>query len=171
MPGPSLPSFPIPMVNGARFSFASMAIGVAGKKSIGFKAINYKNSLKPGKVRGTNAQVIGRTRGNYDAEGSLTLYKEDFGDLLAYLATLTGATSSLNPTGLPPGVMEVAFDITVGYSETPASPVQLDVLKACRITDMEQDASEGEDAIAMKLSLDILVIGWNGYFPINVPLI
>lgn len=170
MAGP-LPSFPIPMINGARFSWASVQIGLAGKKTIGVKSINYKDPLKPGKVRGTNAQVIGRTRGNYDAEGSITVYREDFLDIITYLATLIGVTSGLSPNGLPPGFKEVAFDITVAYSEVPASPVQMDVLKGCRITDSEMDGSEGEDALAMKLSLDILVISWNGFYSINVPLL
>src|SRR5262249_53587095 len=134
------------------------------------KSLSYKSSLKPGIVRGTNAQVVGRTRGIHDASGELVLYREDFADFLALLGTLTGATSGLSPTGLPPGFMEVAWDGIVAFSEAPASPVQTDLLKGCRITDIDDSHEEGEEALSVKLSLSILMVLYNGASPINIPL-
>lgn len=170
MPAPALPSVPYPLINGHRFSFSSLQIQLAAKKTIGFKSISYKSSLKPAIVRGTNAQVVGRTRGVHESSGELVLYQEDWADFLAVLSTLSGFTSGLSPGGLPPGFMEVSWDAAVGYSETPVSPVQLNLLKGCRITDIDESHEEGEEALSVKLSLSILMIQYNGAYPVNIPL-
>jgi hypothetical protein len=169
MPAPALPSFSIPLINGNAVSWASLSIQVGQLKTIGCKAVNYKDSLKPGKGRGTNSQVIMRSRGNYDAEGSITFYKAQWLDVLAYLQTLS-SSSGLSTTGGPPGFKEVSWALAVSYSETPVSPVQTDTCFGCRITETEEDGSEGEELTVVKCALDIQMISWAGAFSLNNPL-
>ena len=161
-----------PLINGMRYDWSSVRLLLAGRRFVGVKEFNYSDKLTPGKARGTTAQIIGRTRGEYEAQGSITLYKEDWADFLSILGTLTASTSGLNTaTGAPPGFMEVAFDIVATFAESPASPVQTDTCQGCRIVNVESSNSQSADPLVVKLDLDIIMINRNGSLPLNVPLI
>src|SRR5262245_3632205 len=91
-----------PLINGRRYDFSSITLNAAGTKLTGFTSIKYSHKLTPKKVMGTHPQPIGRTRGEYEAQGSLTLYRQEMDELR---------------TQLGPGYMEVIFDITVSYAD------------------------------------------------------
>ncbi len=76
---------PYPKVNGVRHDWTSIRLGVDGEKILGVKAVTYKHSLKGAKVWGTPANAVGRTRGKYDAEGSLELYRSEADSFIAKL--------------------------------------------------------------------------------------
>src|SRR5574343_810760 len=112
-----------PLVNGLPYDFSSVEIITPIGIVNAIKEITYSDTLAPGKVRGTRAQVIGRTRGKYDAEGSLSIYKAEWEDLIAKLAPISGLV----------GFMEVTFPIVVNFSEF-FEPRRPNVLHGCRIT-------------------------------------
>ncbi len=135
-----------PDVNGKRYSFSSVEAKFNDQRYIGFKAVAYKSSLKPGIVRGTDPNKLGRTRGQGDHTGSFEMFKEEWETLKASLGD---------------GFMEVPFNIVVAYAED-GSPVATDALYGCRITDVDDTHSEGPDALTVKCELDIMDVDYNG---------
>lgn len=136
-----------PNSNDPRFDFSSAEIHVAGKVIRGIKEISYSDDLEPGKVHGTYAQAVGRTRGSYNCEASITLFKEESSELIKALGD---------------GFAEKSFDVVVMYAEKGASTVR-DVIKGCRIKKTEASGSSGNsDALEVKHDLDPMYILWNG---------
>lgn len=144
-----------PLINGVRFDYSSVEINVAGVVFGGVKSINYKWTLDPGEIRGTRSQVVGRTRGQYGAEGSLEMYKLEYEQLITLLSA-----------GGSKGYAEVPFLINVGYSEN-VTDVMADQLIGCRLKSGENSGSEGNEALVVKCDLHIMRISENGKHPID----
>ena len=146
---------PYPLINGHRYDWSSVRITIDGIPYTGVKSINYRQTLTPGIVRGTRSQPTGRTRGIYEPEGSIELYKEDYQDIITALA-MAGAR----------GYMEVAFQIMVQYSQAgmglPGVPVLTDMLAGCRIASDEDSPSEGADPFTVNCDLSIMYVLRNG---------
>jgi hypothetical protein len=147
---------PYPLINGLRYDFSSVEITAGARLFNGVKSIKFSQTLEPGKVRGNRSQVLGRTRGPLDSDGSLELYRLEFQDLISVLATLRPGV----------GFMEAAFDITVTYSEA-GTPVIQDVLQGCRIKKHENSGQEGGDALTVACDLDIMMVLPGGVAPIG----
>lgn len=150
-----------PTLNGIRFDFTSIQFRVNGQVFPGIKSLNYKHSLEPGLVRGTAAQVIGRTRGQYNVEGDLEIYREDADNFLQLIAPASATISGQTGTGF----MEVSFDMSVTFQEAiqgsgPAT--QNDVLKGCRIKQEESSNSDGGGPSTLKYSLHVMYLTRNG---------
>lgn len=135
-----------PLVNGHRYSFASIEVDFEGKKFLGFTEINYKDSLEPGKLRGLGPQVIGRTRGDYDSEGSFKCFRQEFDELT---------------TALGDGYGEKSITIAVTYSEE-NQPTVTDRLTGVRIKSVDNSNSQGTDATEVSCELDVLLVERNG---------
>lgn len=149
-----MPGIQYPAVNGTRFDFSSIEFTVAGVLFNGVAEINYDDSLKPGEVRGTHAQMIGRTRGKYEAKGDISFFKSEHQQLITLLST----------SGL--GYMETAFDILVTYSENGFDTIQ-DKLVGCRLTSGADSNKEGGDPTVVKCELSVMYILRNGATPLN----
>ena len=145
-----------PLVNGMRFDFSSVEITAGARIFNGVKSIKYSQTLEPGKVRGNRSQIVGRTRGPLDSDGSIELYRLEFQDLIRVLALLKPGV----------GYMEAPFDITVTYSETGSEVVQ-DLIQGCRIKKHENNGQEGGDAITVACDLDIMMVLPGGVPPIG----
>lgn len=147
----------MPQVNFLRYDWSSVEIVLAGQRFYGVKEISYSDTLTPGEVRGTGQIRKGVTIGEYKAEASATLFKQEAQQLI----------SALGSDGT--GFMEILFDVVVSLSETNA-PVITDTLRNCRITKCEDSGGSGADPIAVKLSLNLEYILHNGFQPItNLP--
>jgi hypothetical protein len=146
-----------PLINGHRFDYSSVEINLGGTIYTAVQEITYSHSLEPGYLRGTKPQKIGRTRGEYNAEASIKLYKADYHNLTQML-------SLLNPIV---GYMEASFTITVIYQEI-ASSGQLitDVLSGCRMTKAENSHSQSSDALQVSVDLDVMQIVENLLIPV-----
>lgn len=140
-----------PLINGHRYSYASIELDVSGRKFYGHKEISYNQDLEPGEVRGAHSQLLGRTKGDLKAEASLTTYLEEWQELLEALGD---------------GYMESSFDIVVSYAEE-GRPTTTDKLRGCRIKRVEESHSQGVDALAVKLDLHVLWVEFNGKKPLN----
>ena len=135
-----------PLIRGLRYDYSSVDINVNGRGVTGVTEIEYSHKLEPGKVRGTSAQVLGRTRGQYEAEGSFTMPKQEADELRAALGA---------------GYMERSFDVVVHYAER-GQPLSTDRLVACRIKSESNSHKEGSDALAVKFDLDVIALISNG---------
>ena len=148
-----------PLINGHRYDFSSIEFKYKTKtgpvnRTLGVKSVDYSDSLEPGKVRGNHAQKLGRTRGEYDAEASVELYKTEFDEMLAILG---------------PGYMEQYFDIPVTYAES-GSPTTTDTIVGCRIKKVSNAHSEGGEPLTVKIDLDPSHILRNGLHGLINPL-
>lgn len=152
---------PLPLVNGHRYSYASIeiAIPIIGKRYVGAKSINYIDSLEPANVYGTSSLKIGRTRGKADSTGSLELYASEADDFQLLLVTAGLAQGIYGPA---PGFMEIYFDIFVAYVEQGVQSPIVDTVQAVRITKADKSRSEGTDALTVKYDLNIGTILHNG---------
>lgn len=140
-----------PLINGVRYDFSSIEARIAGQLFLGFKEISYNETLEPGEVRGTSAQLLARTRGEYKAEGSVTLFKQEWAELLALLGN---------------GYLEVVFPIVVHYADT-AMPVITDNLVGVRLKGGDNAHSQGTDPLVVKSDLHIMYIKQAGLKPLT----
>lgn len=140
-----------PLINGNRYSFASLVLWINGAPFVGFKEIAYDQSLTPGQVRGAHSQLLGRTRGKLESNASATMYKEEWLEVLATLGD---------------GYMEATLQLAVTYSENGKPPV-MDTLHGLRIQKHEDSHSEGEDPTEVKLEFSVMWIELNGNKPLK----
>lgn len=141
---------PYPFINGHRFDWSSVIITIDGIPYTGVKSITYRQTMTPGLVRGTRAQVTGRTRGQYECEGSLEMYKEDFQLMITALSQLGTR-----------GYMEASFQTMVQYSSGVLATVT-DTLAGCRLSSDEDSQSESPDGMVVSCDLSIMYILRNG---------
>lgn len=140
-----------PLIRGNRFDYSSIEANINGAVFVGISEIDYSHKLDPGMMRGTSALPNGRTRGQYEAKGSITLYKSEAAELIAALGD---------------GYLERSFDIVVHYAEA-GSPMVTDTLIGCRIVDDGNSHKEGNDALTQKLELSIMRVDMNGVKPVR----
>jgi hypothetical protein len=147
---------PTPLINGNRYDYSSVDIRIAGKSFRGVKSISYKDSLEPGEVFGTHAQALGVTRGQYKAEGSVEVYKEELDDILTALSALP-----------PGGYLESRFNVEVHYAEAPAAPTVTDKLIGCRVKAVDENHQSGTDPLSVKLDLYVQHVERHGKNPLG----
>lgn len=140
-----------PLINGHRYGWASITMKASGNELVHLKEISYNHKLEPGMVRGVGPQVSGRTRGEYTAEGSMTLQREGWDELR---------------NALGDGYLEVSFPISVSYAED-GQPVVTDELVGVRIKSVETKGSQGTDPIETALELSILYVLEAGKKPLR----
>ena len=151
-------------INGVDYGYSSVLMTVAGPTGpvpfplTGMKDFSYKDNLKSGKARGTNAQVKRRSRGTYDADGSITFYKSAWG---IWLQQFSAQAALL---GL--GYKELVFQVVVSYDEREVG-LQTDYVHDCRIAEDSDTHSEDDPVLKHKCTLDILQINWNGVAPFS----
>jgi hypothetical protein len=141
--------FPFPLINGNRLSYASVEVNVAGTPYRGVKSVTYKNAVERQKVFGTSSRALGRTRGKYDPDASIEVFKEEAVAIRAQLAALGAG-----------GYGETTFDIAVSYAE--GGLTVTDKLYGCLINDDEDSHSQGADGLTEKWTLSVIEIEKNG---------
>lgn len=142
-----------PLVNGSRHEWTSIEVKVKGSIVIGIKELSYNDKLEPTKVYGVHAQPLGRTRGVYSAEASISLLLDEANTLIQALGD---------------GFKEAVFDITCAYSEGGATIT--DEIIGCRIKGLDASLSQGADPAVRKFDLDVMYIVWNGKESLAAPL-
>ncbi len=142
-----------PFINGHRYSFHSIEITALGKQFFGVTRIAYASSLKPGHVRGSDNELIGRTEGDAAEHRAEMEMLEHECDVLI---------KALGPGwGLVPFDVTVQFDERLIYdkdSEHKPQGVKTHSLLGCRITERDMQAEEGPEAATVRLTLDPVTI-------------
>lgn len=145
-----IPSPVYPLINGHRYSFASIEATFNGQKFLGFTEIAYKASLKPTVVYGAAPHPLGRTRGKVENTWSAKIYRIEFELLKATLGFL----------GV--GFGENAFDIVVQFAELPTQPVTTDTIFGARIEEADLTNSDGTEPSIVSLTGSSLGTALNG---------
>lgn len=148
MPPLSNPVVLYPLINGHRYSFASIELTANFLPFVGIKSINYSQELEPGDVYGTGSNKIGRTRGKANASCDFEMYRFEWENLKV----------TLGRGGI--GYGEQPFNITVCYAEAAIlgipQPVITDLIEGVRITKAEFSNQEGSDATTVKLTTNVM---------------
>lgn len=140
-----------PMINGFAYSWASVKIKIDGADAIMIKELSYKHKVDRAKVRGAGMKPLGETRGEYEAEGSLTLTREGWDQLRNKLGN---------------GYMEKRFGISSSYAEE-GQPTVTDELSGVKISEVENKPKQGTDGLEVTLELSVMGILEGGLNPLN----
>lgn len=126
----------------------SVTVNIMGRDVEGISAVSYNDSMEKENVQGAGPYPIGRSRGNYEAEASLTLYKEEADAL---------------KMSLPPGkrLIDIApFDITIEY-ENESGLILRDKIRNCEFTNDGVEVNQGDGTISTEYTLIVSHIDWN----------
>lgn len=145
-----------PLINGKRYSFASINMSIGIVPVFGITDISYSHSLEPGEVRGAHPQVLGYTRGEYSCEASVTFLKEEWDEIV------TG-TGLQNPSV---GLLEMIIPVIVITYADQGSPISVDRLFNCRVQSIEVSSSSGSDPVEVVVALMPTHIEMNGRMPL-----
>ncbi|WP_417366892.1 hypothetical protein [Flavobacterium beibuense] len=132
---------------GTMTGWNNITVNLLGRDLEGITAINYDDTETKENVYGGGKMPVGRSKGNYEATASLTLFKEE-------LDALQGS--------LPPGkrIQDIAaFDIVVVY-ERENGTIQTDIIHNVEFTNNARDVSQGDGTIAVELELIVSHITW-----------
>lgn len=141
------------IINGHRYSFASIELTARNRLFLGITRISYGSSLRPGIIRATDSEKIGRTPGDADHRCEIEMLQREFQQLLETLG---------------PGFGLVPFDIQVAFAETLTIDVGSDarfqgaapegvtthMIRECRITDVDLQSQDGSEANKVRVTLD-----------------
>lgn len=136
-----------PKVNGRVLSYASIEVQVDGEIITGIKAITYNEKIERSKARGTGRRALGRTTGDHDCDGTMTMLREDFHEKIV--------------KGWGNGWSDKAFDIVVTYSEDGVE-THTDRLVGCLIDAANGTNEQGTDPLMTELTLNIMDIERDG---------
>lgn len=129
----------ITQINGRAYDHGQVEVKVNGVHYAMVKALTYSTKLERGKAMGTSPFVRQFTRGKYEGDGSLELYKTVDGGSLQLLRDLGD------------GYLEKDVTITVSFG-VDGDPVTLDKLVGVRLGGHEGGSSEGTDPNVDKFS-------------------
>lgn len=126
----------------------SVIINILGRDVVGVTAIKYLDSEAKENVYGAGKYPIGRSRGNYEPEASITLYKEEIDGIKAAL-----------PVGVR--LQDIApFDIVVQYT-TEDGIILKDVIRNVEFTNDGVELEQNGGSITTELELIISHILYN----------
>lgn len=127
-------------VNGRMYDWASIEIGIAGMPIPSFTSIEYSDEADVKHVHGRGSRPVGYARGNYTANGKITLHREAYEGLAAGAKALGfGSFYSMKP-----------FPITVTYAN-PDKPPITDVIKGVLPKKRSASNSQNQDAATIDI--------------------
>jgi hypothetical protein len=137
-------------INGRYVSWASIKISLNSVDYSDIVALDYSDKLEPGAVRGTGPRKRGRTTGEYDCEGKITMHLDE-------ARTFMRALANVNPSiGL------VEFPVIAYWSEEDGQEPHEVICEGCRIKSRESSNVPGSDAAAINFALDMMNVTVDG---------
>lgn len=126
----------------------SIIVNLLGRDVEGITEVNYTDTQAKANEYGGGGYPIGRSYGNYEAEASITLYKEE----------LDGLRLSL---GVGKRIQDIApFDIIVMY-EDESGVIMKDIIRNAEFTNDGVEVAQSDGTIATQLTLLISHIDYN----------
>jgi hypothetical protein len=134
-----------PLINGINYSWANVNLVLFGVPVVGITKIDYKRKQKKENNYGVGSQPVSRGYGNYEYEGSIELYLDEWKRIIA-------AAPNRDPLSIAP------FDIQVTFSGRGLT-AETDVLKSCEFMEDNFTASQGDTKLMVTVPLIIGAIG------------
>ncbi len=125
----------------------SVKVNMLARDVEGITGVKYDDNVSKENVKGAGIYPVGRAVTGYEANASITLYKEEVDALMR---------------SLPPGkrLQDIApFDITVVYMND-AFLIQTDRIRNCEFTNVGIDVKQGDGTIATEYTLIVSHIEW-----------
>lgn len=133
-----------PLINGINYSWANITLVLFGVPVVGITKIEYKRKQKKENNYGVGSQPVSRGYGNYEYEGSIEIYQDEWKRIIA-------ASPSKDPLLIPP------FEIQVLYSGRGIT-TEKDILKAVEFMEDNFSASSGDTKLMVTVPLVIGLI-------------
>lgn len=123
------------------------SVVLLGRKLVGISKISYKDSTEVEAVHGAGGFPIGIGEGNYSAECSMTLLKEEVEALLGNLPA-NGRLQDIPPTDIPV--------LTIRNGKTTK-----DVIRNFQFTGLGKEVSQGDKSVYLEMPCFCTHIDWN----------
>lgn len=137
-----------PVINGQKHTWSDVRTKVGGVDRRGFTSLSYTSKRTMKDQHGTGPNRVGVAIGPVTHEADAEMYREDFDDL----------KDSLGGDGF----LGVPFQLTASYRARLGARLITDTLNSVRISEVNPSGQEGEDAIKVKLKLNVGEILYNG---------
>lgn len=133
-----------PLINGINYSWANISLTLFGVPVVGITKIEYKRKQKKENNYGAGAQPVSRGYGNFEYEGSIELYLDEWNRIIQ-------ASPNRDPLLIAP------FEIQVVYSGR-GILAEKDVLKAVEFKEDDFKANQGDTKLMVTVPLIIGLI-------------
>lgn len=130
-----------PLINGINYSWANVTLVLFGVPVVGITKISYKRKQKKENNYGVGSQPVSRGYGNYEYEGSIEVYLDEWKRIIA-------AAPNRDPLLIAP------FDIQVVYAGRGLT-AEKDVLQSCEFLEDDFTASQGDTKLMVTVPLII----------------
>ncbi len=133
---------------GTMTGWNDITVNLLSRDVEGITELAYDDTVKKENVPGAGMYPVGRSKGNYEAKASVTLYKEEI-----------DAIKEALPSGKR--IQDILpFDINVQYQKTDGSVVK-DRIRNCEFLNDGVDVKNNDGTITTKLDLIVSHIEWN----------
>lgn len=130
-----------PLINGINYSYSNISVVLFGTPIVGITKIDYKRKQKKENNYGFGVQPVSRGYGNYEYEGSIELYTDEWKRIIE-------ASPNRDPLAIAP------FDIQVVFGGTGLA-VSKDVLRMVEFMEDGLTASQGDTKLLVTIPLII----------------
>lgn len=130
-----------PLINGINYSWSNVSLVLFGVPVIGITKISYKRKQKKDNNYGAGAQPVSRGYGNYEYEGSIEIYTDEWKRIIA-------AAPLRDPMAIPPFSIQVTFSGTGVVGER-------DFLNAVEFMEDPLNANQGDTKLLVTIPLII----------------
>ena len=134
----------IPLINGINYSWANITLTLFGVPVVGITKIEYKRKQKKENNYGAGSQPTSRGYGNYEYEGSIELYVDEWKRIIA-------SSPGRDPLAIPP------FDIQVVFAGAGIT-AEKDVLRSVEFMEDPLTANQGDTKLMVSIPLIIGLI-------------
>lgn len=131
----------VPIINGINYSWANVTLTLFGVPVIGITKIEYKRKQKKDNNYGAGSQPVSRGYGNYEYEGSIEIYTDEWKRIIA-------ASPNRDPLLIAP------FDIQVVFAGRGIT-AEKDVLKSCEFMEDNFTINQGDTKSVITVPLII----------------
>lgn len=133
-----------PLINGINYSWANIKFVLFGVPVVGITKIEYNRKLKKENNYGFGQHPISRGYGNYEPEGSIELYVDEWQRII-------DASPDRDPLSIAP------FDIQVVFSGSRLN-VTTHILRSCEFMEDPLAANQGDTKLLVTIPLIIASI-------------
>jgi hypothetical protein len=131
----------LPMVNGVAYGWSNITLILFQVPVVGIVDISFNEKQAKENVMGWGEKPIARGSGNFEYEGSIELYVEEWKKIIA-------ASPGRNPLKIPP------FDIPILYGGSRVKYTK-DTLKFVEFLENPFNAKQGDTKLTVKIPLII----------------
>lgn len=128
-----------PLINGVNYSYGNIKMILFGVPVVGITKISYNKKQAKENNYGLGYQPVSRGYGNYEYEGSIEMYVDEWKRIIA-------AAPNRDPLAIPP------FDISIVYGGNSVA-ADKDVLRAVEFLEDPLDASQGDTKLLVTIPI------------------